>query len=597
MVHFMNWKSVNRRQPTFLFLLLLTLSLLIPGTQVEAAEPEASVKTKQIKLPARFEEMDVSKQQAVSSQVAPMTDLHLENRAISPDWDNYADFTHISYLINVYLPYFSLDVFAIDGDTLTYQGTVSRYNTNVAAGEHGIRFWGGEVWLGSNQIQLWDGHYAMVPRVGLEDGDLLMDQLVDFVIDFTSPVSVLGNPSITVEDGIGTIHGRVISDLMVDVLGDYSGITVFANPSNDSKVQYDGVFDDDGNFSIEVPLNYGKNYFYITIHDAAYNGARESSHEVRYERIKEDTTPEIAVVASKTDVTIGEAFDVSVNFARVTDLYAAQFSLTYDSKLLKGSIEPSVVLGNYQRQEYATTSIITSEKTVDLGNGRVRTDYVVSLAGDIAGYSGNGSFMTIHFSSMVPGEFGFVLSNVQAVNSNAQAIKFETVKNTSISVVSGPGELQHKISGHITAEAFGSDINYSTVWYDGAEGVHKVVVEAVDSKGYVAAIGEVKADGSYTLRVPNGTFKVRIVVPGHVTAIQSIEVNRDITLNVGPLNAGDVDGNGKIGLIDLQFVAKQFGKSKIIGWWDFKASGADLNRDNEVDLLDISYIIANYSLT
>ncbi|WP_338555369.1 hypothetical protein [Paenibacillus sp. KS-LC4] len=539
--------------------------------------------------------MDFSKLKTSSQQVEPISDLTLDIYAISPDWDNYADFTNIDVNLNKHFPYFSLDVYEIEGNTLTYKGRLFKETANMGPGYYGYAFWMGTVMLNSEYIQLEEGHYAIIPRVGLGEEDLLLDKLIDVIIDLTPPVSELSEPSVTAVDDVGTIHGRVISDLMIDALGDYSGITVSVSPSHSSSLYYYGTFAENGEFSVKVPLKYGLNRFYVTVHDAAFNG-RQPIYTVDYVREKEPTEPAIAAVASKIEVEIGETFDIAINFSRVKDLYAAQFSLTYDSALIKGSTGPSAVLGNHQQQANAGAALITSEKTVELGNGRVRTDYIVSLVGDITGYSGAGTFATLHFSSKTAGTFRFDLSQIQSLNSDAEEIGYESVKNTAVTVTRGQGEQKHTISGHVTAEAFSSSVDYSNVWYNGTDMVHKVAVVAIDSNGAVAANGEVAANGSYTLKVPNGTFQVRVVVPGHLSAETSIEANRDVTINFGPLEAGDVDGNQKIGLKDLQLAAKQFGKSKGSGWLNAIASSADINRDNEIDLLDISYIIANYKL-
>lgn len=595
MLQLRNYKFIFRKELVLTFVFAFTLSLFFSNIHAEGAESQPSTEPKQIKLPMSFDKMDFSKLKASSQQVEPISDFTLDIYAISPDWDYYADYTNIDINLNMHFPYFSLDVYAIEGEMLTYKGRLFRDTKNMGPGYYGYGSWTGTVWLNSEVKQLEEGHYAIIPKVGLEEEDLLLDKLIDVIIDLTPPVSELSEPSMTAVDDVGTIHGRVISDLMIDALGDYSGITVSVTSSDDSRIYYYGTFAENGEFSVEVPLKYGLNRFYVTVHDAAFNG-REPIYTVDYVREKEPTEPVIAAVASKIETAIGETFDIAIDFARVNDLYAAQFSLTYDSALLKGSTGPSVALGNHQQQANAGAALITSEKTVELGNGRVRTDYIVSLVGDISGYSGSGTFATLHFSSMTAGTFRFDLSQVQALNSNAEAIEYESVKNTVVTVLSGQSEQKHTISGQVSAEAFNSSVDYSTVWYEGTDGVHKVVVEAIDSNGAVAAIGEVAAGGSYTLKVPNGTFKVRVVVPGHLSAETSIEANRDVTFNFGLLEAGDVDGNRKIGLMDLQLAAKQFGKSKGSGWLNAKASSADINRDNEIDLLDISFIIANYKL-
>ncbi|KQO01434.1 dockerin type I domain-containing protein [Paenibacillus sp. Leaf72] len=592
-------KAVKNKQLSLLLVLVFSISLLFPAEVMGAkAETTGSLlptaNKERATLSSSSKQMDLSEKQNASLQLDPVSDLNLTPYIFSPNWDFNKDYADVTYKINTALSYFSLDVYTVEGSTYTWKGKIMEEANGTSPGSYRVTF-SGMVTKGSDYIELGQGHYVIIPRIGLEETDLLMNQLAECIIDWSEPVSELNNPAITVANGLGTIRGRVISDLLVDILGDYSGITVVAIPySRDAR--YSGIFTDDGQFSIEVPIQYGTNGFEIVIYDAALNGFEYPKYYVEYQEEEEVPSPEISAVASKSNVVTGEAFDVSIDFAQVNDLYAAQFSLTYDSELLKGTVEPSVTLTNYQDQENAGTALITSEKTIDLGNGHARTDYVVSLAGDINGYSGAGTFAKFHFSSGTVGAFDFELSNLRALNSYSEAFVYETVTNTTVIVTSAPGEQKHTLSGKIAAEAFGSAVDYSSIWYNGSDGVHKVVVEAIDTNGSVAAISEVQANGGYTLHVPKGKYKIRVVVPGHIAVEATTQVNGDMTYNVGPLEAGDVNGNGEIDLADLQLAAKYFGKSKGSGWQNVKASSTDINRDNTVDLLDISFIVLNYKM-
>ncbi|WP_338554770.1 S8 family serine peptidase [Paenibacillus sp. KS-LC4] len=529
---------------------------------------------------------------------AKVSEITLEPFLFSPNGDGAADTTDLKFRVNATLPYFSLDVYEVSGSNLSWKGVIVENAQGISPGSYIVEGWDGEILTSRGPQQLGEGHYVVVPWIGFGSEDFLLDQLAEFVVDVQAPVAQLADPSIVVTGNDGVISGRIISDRLITLFGDYSavGAAAVAEDANGDLQQYDATIAADGRFEISVPIVQGSNTFDVYVYDAADNGVLEPAFVVNYESANEQPAT-LAAVASKTSVRTGETFDIDVNFEHVKGLYAAQFSLTYDSALVKGSVTPSVTLSTYQQQVSPGGSLIVNETVVDLGNGSARSDYVLSLTGDHSGYSGSGTLATFHFSSGSSGKRDFKLSNVRALNSDTQEITYSSVSDASVTVTQGPTEPEHRITGKITAEALGSSVNYGETWYQGADGVHKVVVEAITASKEVAAVGEVKADGSYTLLVPAGTYTVRVVVPGHVASASSVTVaGEDTTLNVGPLQAGDVNSDGKIDLADLQLVAKQFGKSRNTTWANAPASAADINRDNAVDLLDISFILGNFKL-
>src|SRR5690606_23174040 len=113
----------------------------------------------------------------------------------------------------------------------------------------------------------------------------------------------------------------------------------------------------------------------------------------------------ITVRESANPVQTNEAFTIDLDFSTVEDLYAVQFSLIYDAIHNKGTVSPSMELRAHQNAENSGVDMIKNEKVEELGNGKVRSDYLLSLAGDISGYSGEGSLATFNFASDVAGDF------------------------------------------------------------------------------------------------------------------------------------------------------------------------------------------------
>lgn len=343
-----------------------------------------------------------------------------------------------------------------------------------------------------------------------------------------------------------------------------------------------------------VELDYGMNI--VTVE--AYDGAGNSTiltYEV-YRKLADDpSSVTITAQPSANEIAVNAPFTVGINFSPAADLYAAQFSLTYDEALVKGTVEPSPEILAYLNEQGASDQYFVNERVVDLGNGKRRSDYIITILGDLSGYTGSGSLAIFSFSSSTTGDFDFEISNARMLNSNGVDIEIGEMIPGTIHVREGGGPTEYIISGNIVAEAFGPDVDYSMTWYSGEDGVHRVVIEAVNEEGEVAAVGTVNADGSYALKVAEaGSYTIRVVVPGHFGAEIPVDVDDHETVNFGPLTAGDVNGDEVIDLKDLQQAARAFGKTA--PWSDARSSAADLNRDGEIDLADISFIINNYGL-
>ncbi|GAA0371375.1 S8 family serine peptidase [Bacillus horti] len=531
-----------------------------------------------------------------------VTNITLDPLFFSPNDDGYSDTTDIRFRINESTQYFSLDVY--DAVSLEWQGTIIETLTGITPGNYIVRDWDGTVVDLFGSTDLDEGFYVVIPWVGtLSSISPILDQESPFVVDLHAPESRLDDPAITVADGVGTITGEILGDFLVDLLGDYSAIAVAALYQDNGWKQADGTINENGNFSIQVPVKAGLNTFEIYVYDIADNGVAAPAHVVEYTH-DDDEEPEppvdepgIAAVASPSEVQVGQAFQVSIDFTELTDVYSTQFSLTYDTALNKGTTAPSVTLAAYQEDQNPSVSLIVNENTVDAGDGKVRTDYIVSLAGDFEGYTGSGSLATFNFASDTAGTYQLNLSNVRVISSDAEDVDYGDVTGTTVTVTTGPVEPdpEYTISGNINAQAFGPEVDYSETWYQGSDGVHRVLVEAVDSNGTVAAIAQVSSDGSYVLQVDEGTYTVRVAVPGHIGQSTSVTVDQNVTRNFGPLTAGDVNQDGKVDLVDLQLVAREYGKVRGTGWSNARSSAADINRDNVVDLLDVSFILHNFN--
>lgn len=536
-------------------------------------------------------------------KIEVVTDLELDPQFFSPNEDRVLDTADAYFSVNVANDYFSLDVF--DYDTREWIGVIAEVGVGLKPGDYGLTGFDGIVSDYDTEFELDSDVYILAPqvRVGDNEKEIVTSTEFAFVVDKEAPVSSLSDPAIEVDGNTGVISGQIEEDLLVDVLGNYSGLMVVADYEVDGSYEYSlGTIDQAGAFTIEVPVIAGKNEYEIYVYDISGNGYLEPAHVVNYEADgsegpgePEPGTISLTAQPSKNQAGINESFNIDIDFTETKDLYSAQFSLTYDKDLVKGTVTPSVALATYQEKVNPGVSPIINEKTTDLGNGKAKTDYIISLAGIPSGYDGKGSLASFHFSSSEAGDYTFALSNVRVLNSQSEDISIGDIANGTVKVTSTPIPDQFTITGTIDAEAL-KNVDYSETWYQGADGIHKVVVEAVSANGQVAGTGVVAANGTYTMKVAKGTYTVRVVVPGHISQSSSVTAHGNETLNFGPLTAGDVNQDGHVNLVDLQLAAKVFGAVKGNGWTDAKTSATDINRDQSIDLLDISYIISNYEI-
>lgn len=528
---------------------------------------------------------------------AAVTEVKIEPDIFSPNGDGLADTSDLSFKVTAPNGYLSLDVF--DGFTSDWLGTLAEASDGLDPGGYKLTGWNGVVTRLQNE-KLTDGFYLLVPFVGntVLDAEPLADQLAPFIVDTHAPEATIADTLEVAASGTsGTIHGQVTADLLVDLFGDYSGIHVAALYEENGKVeQVDGTVADDGRFTIPVPVHPGSNEYEVYVYDEAYNGVQQAAFTLKHTGTDVPASAKVSVVPVKAEVSIGEVFALDVKFADTADLYSAEFSLTYDADLTKGSVESGTTLRNYQAAHNPAASLIVQEKTEPIEGGLVRSSFVVSLTGDIPGVSGSGDLATFKFSSAKAGDYPFAVSGVRFLSSTGAEIDPGTLVNGNVKVKSdsgGPDPVDLiTLSGSIAAEGFGADVAYNEVWYSGADGKLAVTVEALDAGGTVVKLGTVQADGTYSLAVPAGAYTVRVVVPGHIAATAAVVADAAKTVDFGPLTAGDVNGDGKVDLADLNQAARAFDKGE--PWASIVAASADINRDGSVNLLDISYILANY---
>ncbi|WP_138494464.1 S8 family serine peptidase [Paenibacillus pinistramenti] len=367
-------------------------------------------------------------------QVNTVSGLQASPPAFSPNDDGVYDTSDILFNINKYTGYFSLDVFSSSMDWL---GTLEE-EAEAYPGQYGIEGWDGVL----DGQKLPDGVYYLIPFAGdsYEDAAPLEDEAGLFVIDTEAPESQLDDPEIEVDKAnmAGTISGQITQDMLIDELTGEGGLAVSdvvgaaaLYEANGEFVQADGKVDDEGHFTISVPLALGENNIEIYVYDLAGNGNINPAHVVSY------TFTGVAPAASPSTVEPNAGFDVAVNFAVTDAVYSAKFDLLYSKQLGEAAVTPSPELTEQQAAFNPEVPLTVSEAVYDNGDDLNRHEFFESL-NEADGYTGSGSLAAFHFDGAPGGQYTFELSSVILMDKDGNPIAVDVVPAAQVTVQEQP---------------------------------------------------------------------------------------------------------------------------------------------------------------
>ncbi|MGG6314596.1 S8 family serine peptidase, partial [Paenibacillus macerans] len=254
-----------------------------------------------------------------SPQVDVVTNVDLSNNPISPNDDELFDTTDITFTINEYTEYFSLDAYDLDSKWI---GTIFEITDGIGPGSYIIRGWDGTAYTGRSEELLPDEGYFMVPWAGssVDDATPVEGQEIVFFIDTAAPESELDSPDITVSGSTGTISGKVTQDMLIDYLvedlglsmGDVIGVEAMYDGDGDEEWELsEGVIDESGHFKIDVPVIPGDNVYEVYVYDLAGNGFWDTAHIVEYNHVVQ---PELLVNPESLTLQAGESKTIAVTY-------------------------------------------------------------------------------------------------------------------------------------------------------------------------------------------------------------------------------------------------------------------------------------------
>lgn len=135
--------------------------------------------------------------------------------------------------------------------------------------------------------------------------------------------------------------------------------------------------------------------------------------------------PQVTFAATPNPAQQGGVVDIDVLVSQVTDLYAYQFSITFDASLLQVS---SLSMGSFLS---AGGTTLGDTGTVDNTAGTITFAYN-TLIGALPGVSGSGTLLTLHMNAIGTGTsaLGFVPADTLFVDSNLATIGLTTVDSS-----------------------------------------------------------------------------------------------------------------------------------------------------------------------
>ncbi|MGZ9583623.1 S8 family serine peptidase [Paenibacillus marinisediminis] len=407
-----------------------------------------------------------------SPAVDVVKDLKLEPNIFSPNKDGLKDNTKISFTITAPTKYFSLDIFDANDEWL---GSLLEVTNGIAPGSYSLT----KPWNGSG---LPDGVYVMAAFVGnnADDAQNVASSNTAFIIDTNAPEIVLDEPNIVVDRSklTGTISGQVTSDLLIDILvgpgrASISDVVQVAAVYFDNEWQWvDAIIDENGHFTIDVPVTVGENEFEIYAIDLALNNVFEPAQIVTYYEWANIVTPMVqsGSIYEKDDIKLDVAFDV-------TDaVYSAKFDLLYDDALSNVLIAPSPELTVHQSVYDPNVPLTVSDAVYNDVEGKIRHGYYISLQG-ADGYVGSGTLATFTFPSAMYGKYPFEIRNLVLMDANGNPL-VDLYINPSVTV-----SVNHRPELQVNPQAVilnSGDSKQLAVMYKGLDGLTTDVSETAE---------------------------------------------------------------------------------------------------------------------
>jgi minor extracellular serine protease Vpr len=381
-------------------------------------------------------------------------------------------------------------------------------------------------------------------------------------------------------------------------------------------------------FDLEGEIPAGESTLELTAWDKAGN-KNVQTYTIWYDA---DTS-----VKGPKEVSYGEPLKLTLSALQVQNLVGSEFFLEYRSDAFTFDrfevTEEFAALG-----DMITPSVTDGPVRVDEEGKEYRTLQLGAvLKNDPAetptvGLTGNIPVLNVYFTPIKDvrylGEHNFTITKAQKVFKEYSAINKAPLEGSSlpVEVYTNPVTIKGKLKLQAFLDENGEmrkDINLGNLY----DLTPQILIFDYDTKrqidpnfeGYrVNRWGGIDigialfTDGTFEISNlhPGKSYDIQIIYPSHfdlkveniITTVDAIEGRKvgveevEVTPNVQL--AGDLDQNHVIDIYDVALTSLLFGLKTVNGKWNeeynYNVRFADINKDGEIDILDLSFTTANY---
>jgi minor extracellular serine protease Vpr len=381
-------------------------------------------------------------------------------------------------------------------------------------------------------------------------------------------------------------------------------------------------------FDLEGELPAGESTLDLIVWDRAGNRHVET-YSVWYDA---DTS-----IKGPREISYGNELKLTLSALQVQNLVGAEFFLEYRSDAFRFDrfelTEEFAALGNV-----LTPSVTDGPVRVDEDGREFQTlqlgAVVKNNPGEApsTGLSGNIPVLNVYFTPRKDvrylGEHNFTITKAQKIFVMYNSITKETLEGSilPIEVYTNPVKIKGKVKLQAFLDANGEmrkDIHLGNL-YDLSPDIQ---IYDHETKRVIIPYGEgyrrdrmgfkdinifMDSEGNFEISNlhPGKIYDIKIFYPSHFetfvgniipttdaiegrkVAVEEVEISPELQL------AGDLDRNHVIDIYDVALTSLLFGAKTVNGSWpdsvNYQARNADINKDGEVDILDLSFTTTNY---
>lgn len=307
--------------------------------------------------------------------------------------------------------------------------------------------------------------------------------------------------------------------------------------------------------------------------------------------------------ANVTGLNIGDNFTININVANVSNLAGWEIQLFYNSQVINAiAAVEGPFLKSVQNTIFLNGSPLGIDNNYNSTHGRVYL--ACAILGTTAGAEGTGTLANVTFRAVgagvsvlaLPQDTTKILDNTVA---NPQPIP-HTVRNGQVSLIANDIAVTNiqfsktitndtQIAINVTTANLGNfTVSFNvTLYYDTTEIATQTVTDLTPSASQILAFM-----WNSTL-VPKGNYTISAYAPP-VTGESNTANNRLTGGWIKKTILGDVNGDGKVNIVDISIVAKAFGSKLGDPRWD---PNADLDNNGLINIIDISKLAKEFGKT